>query len=343
MKKKIHTHGGDIYRHEHVVDFSANINFRGMPESVKRAAKEGVDYAAHYPDVACDKLREGIAKRDGVKKEHIICGNGAAELIFSLALALKPSEALLLVPSFYEYEQALLSVDCRIRRYYTKEEQDFQPQEDFLEQITEETEMVFLCNPNNPTGMVLEKDFLRKVLERCEACHALLVLDECFHDFLTDAGAYTMKAYVEHSQHIFILRAFTKMYAMAGLRLGYGFCSNETLMEQLHLVRQPWSVSIPAQMAGRAAVEEVEFVRESVEIITAERSFMRDTLRKKGYQVLDGKANYLFFKGSPFLYEECLEKGFLIRDCSNYEGLSKGWYRITIRTPEENRRLLEIL
>lgn len=343
MERKIHTHGGDIYRHENAVDFSANINFRGMPTSVKEAAQKAVNYCGHYPDTSCEKLREAIETREGIQKQNIICGNGAAELIFSLVLAMKPEHALLPAPSFYEYEQALLSVDCDIHRYVMKEADGFQPMEDYIDYITPQMDMIFLCNPNNPTGMVLEKTFLEKVLKRCEECNTLLVLDECFNDFLENAEGYTMKEYIGKSEHIFILKAFTKMYAMAGLRLGYGFCSNKTLMEKMSVVRQPWSVSIPAQMAGTAAAKEVIFAEESAAIIHKERAFMREELLKKGYYVLDSKANYLFLKGPENLYDTCLEKGFLIRDCSNYEGLEKGWYRITIKSPENNRRLLVIL
>ena len=343
MDKKIHTHGGDIYRHKNVIDYSANINYRGMPDKVKEAAQKALDYCEHYPDSTCDKLREAIAWRESVEKEHIICGNGAAELIFSLVLAIKPKKALLPAPSFYEYEQALLSVGCEIQKYVTEEESDFQPQHDFIEHITPEIDVVFLCNPNNPTGMVLDRDFLEAVLRRCEECNTLFVLDECFNDFLENADTFTMKFFVKTSKNIFILKAFTKMYAMAGLRLGYGFCSSEHLLERMSMVRQPWSVSIPAQMAGTAAAKEVQFAEDSARMIQKERNVMRIGLLKKGYHVLDSKANYLFFKGPEDLYERCLEKGYLIRDCSNYEGLGKGWYRITIKSSEDNKQLLSVL
>lgn len=343
MDRKIHTHGGDIYRHKHTIDFSTNINFRGMPDSVKEAAQKAVEYCVHYPDSTCWKLREAIAMREGISKEHIICGNGAAELIFSLALAMKPKKALLPAPAFYEYEQALLSVDCEIQRYMMKEADGFLPQQDFIDSITSQIDVVFLCNPNNPTGMVLEKGFLEKVVGRCEACDTFLVLDECFNDFLEKSEDYTMKEYIGKSEHIFILRAFTKMYAMAGLRLGYGLCSNKDFMEKMSVVRQPWSVSIPAQMAGAVAAKEVQYALDSTAMIHKERAFMRAELQKKGYFVLDSKANYLFFKGPEDLFERCLQKGFLIRDCSNYEGLSKGWYRVSIKSPQDNRKLLSVL
>lgn len=348
----MHKHGGDIYTHADVLDFSANINFRGMPASVRRAAIEAVDSCRNYPDPECRKLRAAIAVREQETKgadkmqitaDHVICGNGAADLIFALVRAVKPRQALLSAPTFYEYEQALRSVECKIHRYGLREERGFQLQEDLTEQITPETDLVFVCNPNNPTGVVTQRELLEKILRRCEACDALLVVDECFQDFLADSGAYTMKKYLQDSSHLFILKAFTKMYAMAGLRLGYGLCSNRKLLEEMNRNRQPWSVSIPAQMAGIAAAGEVEFAAESRKLIDQERDFLKQGLAEAGYHFLGSQANYIFFRGPEDLYEKCLQQGILIRDCSNYEGLKKGWYRVAVKNHEDNLQLLRVL
>lgn len=338
-----HIHGGDVYRNTEVIDFSANINFRGMPQSVKDAAKQAVELCGNYPDTRCEALREALEKREGISKEHIICGNGAADLIFALVLAKKPKRALLVAPTFYEYEQALCSVDCVNEKHYLLEENGFELKEDFLDKITAQTDIVFLCNPNNPTGLLIERELLEKILKKCEKCDALLVLDECFNDFLECPQNYSMKDHVEKTKHLFLLKAFTKMYAMAGLRLGYGFCGNEELLEKMLFIRQPWSVSIPAQMAGEAAAKETEFAVESAKIIQKEKMKLQEEMRKKGYHVLDSQANYLFFKAPENFGESCMKKGIMVRDCSNYEGLQKGWYRVAVKSPEDNRKLLSIL
>ena len=340
---KKHTHGGDVYRHAQVIDFSANINFRGMPQSVKEAAKQAVELCGNYPDTKCEKLREAIETREEIPKHKIICGNGAADLIFSLVLAKKPKQALLVAPTFFEYEQALCSVDCTNEKYYLSEENGFELKEDFIERITPQMDIVFLCNPNNPTGLLVEKAMLEKILARCEACGTLLVLDECFNDFLEFPDAYSMKDYVLRTKNLFILKAFTKMYAMAGLRLGYGFCNDEELLEMMTLIRQPWSVSIPAQMAGIEAAKEVNFAKESARMIQEEKQKLLGEMQSKGYLVLESKANYLFFKGVDDFDTYCLEKGIMIRNCSNYEGLEKGWYRIAVKSPEDNQKLVSIL
>lgn len=338
-----HKHGGDIYSQEVKMDYSANINPLGMPKAVIQAAYEGILNSVNYPDIHCGKLREALSFKEGIQKEHIICGNGAAELIFSLAAAIKPKKALLAAPGFAEYEQALQINGCEVVYYLLKEDQGFELQEDYLEAITPDLDLLFLCVPNNPTGLVSPKDFLDKILDKCRACNVWMVVDECFNDFLDDAGVYTMKNEITSNDHLFILKAFTKLYAMAGLRLGYGFCSNRELLEKMADSVQPWNVSIPAQMAGTAALREVGFVENSKALIREERQYLSTKMKELGFQVYDSKANFLFFHGPENLAEECKKQGILIRDCSNYYGLSDGYYRIAVRTHEENETLMEIM
>lgn len=338
-----HIHGGDVYRHRDAVDFSANCNPFGTPGSVKKAVALAMEQVCHYPDVHCERLREAVAEYEGVNKEQVICGNGAADLIFSLVLAKKPAAALLTAPTFAEYEQALDTVDCEIRRYVLGRENGFAVGEDFLSQITEDTDMVFLCNPNNPTGVLMTEDFLERVLERCSKTGSFLMLDECFVDFVKEPEKHTMKPRLSQYENLFLLKAFTKRYAMAGVRLGYALCGNKALFTRMQQVTQPWNVSTLAQEAGIAALREREYVERSMESIRREREFLMEEMKKLGYQVFDSCANYIFFKGPLDLYESCLEKGILIRDCSNYYGLEKGYYRVAVRLRRENELLLSAL
>ena len=187
----MHKHGGDIYRNQGLVDYSANINFLGMPEGVRQAAKEAIDASVWYPDPECEALKAAIAQKEGVPAEWIFCGNGAADVIFSFVLALKPKEALLPVPSFYEYRQALESVDCHLREGELKEEEEFCLQSSFTEQIQDDTDVVVLCNPNNPTGQLIDQGLSERIAGRCAETGTYLLMDECFHDFLADGAAHT--------------------------------------------------------------------------------------------------------------------------------------------------------
>ena len=339
----MYKHGGDIYINENMNDFSANINLVGIPERVIRAACEGVRLSYRYPDTECSDLRKAISAAIDISAEQLICGNGAADLIYSLVLALKPKKALLPVPSFYEYEQAMKVVDCDIEYFRMREEQKFLLQEDFIDRIKEDIDIIFLCNPNNPTGNLISQDLMLRIIQKCETYGIWLVVDECFLDFVEHGKEYSVMQQCANAKHLFILKAFTKLYAMPGLRLGYGICGNTELLKNMKKVSQPWNVSIPAQMAGIAALEEENYVTDSLDIINREKNYLMEVLRRLNFRVYGSKANYLFFQAYPGLYALCLEKGILIRDCSNYMGLKEGYYRIVIKGHEDNEQLIKAL
>ena len=258
------------------------------------------------------------------KKEYLICGNGAADLIFSLSRALNPKKALLPAPTFAEYEQALVSVGCEISRYYLKEENDFCIQEDYPDVLKKEKpDIIFLCNPNNPTGITIPQDLLEKILETCSIQGIFMVVDECFLDFVKDPDKHTLKEKLEKYPGLFILKAFTKRYAIPGVRLGYGFCSDREVLDRMEAVTQPWNVSTMAQQAGMAALKESEYVEAGRQIIFRGICIDEGRMRQVGLTVYPSEANYIFFYGPEDLFERCVAKGILIRDCSNYPGLKK--------------------
>lgn len=332
-------HGGDVYRHPDVLDFSSNMNPFGTPEAVIRAASEALSSIRNYPDPLCDELANAIANHEHTDPSHIICGNGAAELLFIYAAAHRPKRALLLAPTFAEYEQALKSVNCHIDFYLLKKEHGFDIREDLTDRLNPDLDLVVLCNPNNPTGLLADPEILLEVLRICRLNKIRLLVDECFLDFCVEENR-SLIPYLNRFPNLFILKAFTKSYAMAGLRLGYGLCSDTAFLEQMHAGMQPWNVSLPAQKAGVAALKEQKYLERAVAYITKERTWMKDELQKCGLNVYDGRADYLFFQGPKGLAQSLLEKGILIRDCSNYRGLDEGYYRIAIRLHEENMKLL---
>ena len=338
-----HIHGGNIYQYKEAADFSANINFHGMPQSVKEAAHAAIDRSVHYPEPDSQSLKAVLAEREGVPESAIICGNGAAELVFSLCHALKPKKALIPVPTFAEYEQALESVGAEVEHVLLKENEEFRIQDSFIDWLHKDLDMIFLCNPNNPTGMLADREFLFKLLRVCREMGIFLVVDECFQDFIREPGQYSLKAQLPRYHNLFLLKAFTKRYAMAGVRLGYGITENEELLEKMTQATQPWNISIPAQAAGIAALKETEYVEKARTLIFEESEFLSKELYKLGMDVFPSQANYLFFKGPENLFEICVAQNVLIRDCSNYPGLGKGFYRVAVRTHEENERLIQAI
>lgn len=335
-----HIHGGNVYKYKNCVDFSANCNPLGTPDTVKEAIIESLSHINDYPQVGYQPLREAVACYEGVSSDEVICGNGAAELIFSLCRALKPQKALLPAPTFAEYEQALESTDCICEHFLLEEKEGFSFKDSFLQTLHEGLDIIFLCNPNNPTGVLTERKFLMQVLKKCQELNIFLVVDECFLDFVKNPEEYTLKEWLREYPNLFLLKAFTKRYAMAGVRLGYGLSANKELLKHMELVTQPWNVSTLAQEAGIAALREQEYVEKGRELIFEERDFLKKEMKQLGFTLFSSQANYIFFKGHKNLFEECVKRGVLIRDCSNYRGLTEGYFRIAVKTHPDNEKLI---
>lgn len=341
MKK--HIHGGDVYKHRDCIDFSANCNPLGTPEAVIRAGEKSLQRIFEYPEVGCLPLRQAIAEYEGTDTEKVICGNGAAELIFTLCQAIRPQKALIPAPTFAEYAQALESVGCEIQRYMLQEENGFHMTDSFIGKLTPDLDIVFLCNPNNPTGVLTPGEFLHRVLQKCQENRIFLVVDECFLDFVENPQSYTLKAELGNYENLFLLKAFTKRYAMAGIRLGYGMTGNRCLLDQMEKCVQPWNISTVAQHCGIAALKERTYVEKGRQLIFEEKKYLLHELRSLGMKLYDSEANYIFFRGTDDLYERCLRQKILVRDCGNYEGLEKGFYRIAVKQHEENEKLIRAL
>lgn len=335
-------HGGDIYQYENILDFSANINPFGTPEGVREAVRNSVDSVKHYPDIFCRELREKIGKAEGVGKENVICGNGAADLIYRLVFAKKPKTALVLAPGFAEYEQALRAHGTEVRYYYLNKE-DFRLKESFLDTLTEDLTMLCICSPNNPTGTTIEPKLLERIRIKCKEKGIFLLMDECFNDFLEEPEQYSLKEKAKSDTNVFLLKAFTKMYGMAGIRLGYGICADRALLEQMYEAGPPWNVSTVAQHAGIAALEDTEYPKRTRAYIKEQREYLYQELSALGIHYWKTEANYIFFQAFEGLKEAMIDEGILIRDCSNYPGLAKGYYRIAVKTKEENQKLVQAL
>lgn len=337
-------HGGDIYAQDIRYDFSANINPLGTPDSVRQAVIDSVNKIHNYPDPRCRLLIKRIAEYEGVPASYVMCGSGAAELIFSFCTASRPKKALELAPTFSEYSAALESVECHVERYTLNKENGFELTDAFLPVLqAERPDVVFLCNPNNPTGRQIEPVLLEKICLICAENNTRLFLDECFLDLSDDGGKSSMKAQLAQCPNLFILKAFTKNYGMAGLRLGYCLCSDRALLERMSKMTQVWNVSTPAQEAGIAALGEREFLARGKAIILEERKRLAEALTQLGFAVFHSDANYILFYCQAAIEEPLAERGILIRNCSNYYGLESGWYRIAVKLKEENEILISAL
>lgn len=341
-------HGGDWAGFEREygrapLDFSANVNPLGMPPGARAAAEAALAQAGSYPDPHCRALREALSAAEGVPPEWILCGNGAADLIYRLAHALRPGRALVTAPSFSEYAAALRAAGCVPGYHPLREADSFALTPDILPRIEPGLDLLFLCEPANPTGQLTDPALLGEILARCADSGTLLVMDECFGAFLDQPGRHSLVPRVAAHPNLLVLKAFTKFYAMAGLRLGYALCRDEALLAALAAAGPPWPVSCVAQAAGAAALADRDYPEATRRLIREERAFLREGLEKAGCRVYGSRANYLFFRAPPGLGAALAEKGILLRDCENYPGLGPGWYRASVRLRAENTILLQNL
>ena len=334
-------HGGNISRIENILDFSANINPLGAPESVKEMLRNSIPDVEKYPDPYCTELRKRLAGHEHIPAANIVCGSGADDLIFRIVHALKPEKALVCAPAFSEYSRALRECGCEVCEHFLAEESGFAVTGNLAARLDSSFDICFLCTPNNPAGRLIQPEILRDIARACDENGIVLLCDECFLGFAEDGGKYSLRSFL--GEKCIVIDAFTKLYAMPGIRLGYAVFGSSDLAERVRGTGQFWSVSSLAQSAGLAALGEEDYVRRTVSFVAAEREFLSAELRSLGAEVFPSAANFLLFRSSTGLAEKMLAEGILIRDCSNFSGLSDGFYRVAVRTREENIRLVSAL
>lgn len=331
-------HGGDIYTNKVKLDFSVNVNPLGIPKGVEEALHRAVVRCQEYPDIRALELTEAVAKQLAVPKEYLLFGNGASEIFMGIMHALKPENVLIPVPSFYGYQYAAEAVESKISYYFLKKENSFLPGEDLFMMLTEDIDILFLAQPNNPTGKRLERDYLGKVLTVCREKGIYVVLDECFISFCEGDASFVSE--IEEYPNLLLVQAFTKLYAIPGVRLGFLVSGNEELVQKIGRQLPEWNLSVFAQEAGIACAKEKEFVEQTVWYVQKERAFLTEQLQKMGLEVFDGEGNFILLYTEKPLYELLLKRGILIRDCRNFKGLKKGYYRLAVKSREENKILL---
>ena len=346
MMRNKFQHGGNIHRTKGILyDFSANTNPLGMPENVKAALKRRVIKWEHYPDPDCSRLNTQLSLWEGIPGRWIACGNGSADLIFRLALADQPRRAMVLAPTFTEYEKALCSVNCEVVHHYLKEDEQFRVTDRLLQAIDETMDMVVLCNPNNPTGQLIEAEMIEKIIDKCCRFGIRLVLDESALDFVQKGAQYSGKQFMARCANLVILKTFSKIFAIPGIRLGYVMSSDSELLHYMGEIGQAWSVSSPAETAGLAALarENEAYVYQTQNMIEQERQYLEQGLQRLGFEVIPSQANFILFKSEWELIEPLKSRSILVRGGDCYEGLSQNYYRIAVRSREENEILLAAL
>lgn len=333
-------HGGDIYRNQVRYDFSVNLNPL-KPKGVEEALHRAVGLCGQYPDIKAEKLKQAVSGMLSVPEDWLLFGNGASELLVAAAHGIGAKQAVIPVPSFYGYEYAAKAAGAQPVYYRLRQECGFSVEQDFKGMLAEGAGMVFLANPNNPTGVLLEHGTAKGLFARCRELGIFVVLDECFIEFC--AGAHSFLPAAAEFENLIIIRAFTKIFSIPGVRLGYMVCKDEKIRGKIAAQLPEWNISCFAQEAGCACAGQADFLRETPGVIEKERRFLEEGLRRKGFLAVPSSANFILFYSDAPLYGRLLEKGILIRDCANFRGLGEGFYRIAVKSREENEILLENL
>lgn len=322
----------------HVIDFSVNTNPLGPPPGVAKALAT-VDFS-RYPDPDARPLRAALADRLRVDAHSLLMGNGSAELIWLIALAfLEPDDRVLIVgPTFGEYERACKIMGAQVVQYHARMDQSFRPEPGKIRQLISrlQPKLVFLCNPNNPTGVLLPSDCIDATLGNSEA---LTIIDEAYATFAPEKADFPRPS---PSAGRILLRSLTKDYALTGLRLGYVVAEPETI-EALETVRPPWSVNGMAQAAGLACLGDPEHLRRSLEAIETAKRYLYTALGALGLHPLGSAANFFLLEvgDAPGFRRQLLEHGCCVRDCTSF-GLPQ-FVRIGVRTLPECQTLVEVI
>lgn len=366
-------HGGNIFQFAHeqriepyeVVDFSANINPLGPSQRGLDALNAQLRYISHYPDATNDDVLNAIADTYEMDKHQIIVGNGAAELLYAICRLPGYTGAFVPAPGFSEYKEALEASKIPVRDIFYRPWEDDNGKPYFevpylaLETFAAELKgqdgriIVFLGNPNNPDGTLLDKDHIRTVASMLKDANSLLVIDESFIDFVGNDplqdNEHSMRSLVNEFDNIIVVHSFTKFYAVPGLRIGAAF-ANETLITQLQQYIPSWSVNTLAQAYTKAALNDVDYIKRTKQELNEERAFMYNALDDiEGITVYPPSANFIFFQVNQegitanYINEELKKYNMIVRNCDSYVGLTNHWVRIAIKDHDTNIKLVDKL
>lgn len=366
-------HGGNIFQFAHeqrielyeVVDFSANINPLGPSQRGLDALNAQLRYISHYPDATNDDVLNAIADTYEMDKHQIIVGNGAAELLYAICRLPGYTGAFVPAPGFSEYKEALEASKIPVRDIFYRPREDDNGKPYFevpylaLETFAAELKgqdgriIVFLGNPNNPDGTLLDKDHIRTVASMLKDANSLLVIDESFIDFVGNDplqdNEHSMRSLVNEFDNIIVVHSFTKFYAVPGLRIGAAF-ANETLITQLQQYIPSWSVNTLAQAYTKAALNDVDYIKRTKQELNEERAFMYNALDDiEGITVYPPSANFILFQVNQegitanYINEELKKYNMIVRNCDSYVGLTNHWVRIAIKDHDTNIKLVDKL
>jgi len=349
----VQIHGGNIaeigrkynLKEDAIIDFSSNINPLGYPRGIQALIRREGHKIVRYPDTNSTELKQEIARRLNLDEKTLLVGNGSIEFIYLIPRVFKPQCVLIPIPTFIEYEKSLLSIACKLR-HIPLEEEHFRVNIDEIIKFLSGVNIVYLCNPNNPTGVLLPESEVKRLLVKAEERGVLVVVDEAFMDF---ADNQSVTDEVKRRKNLIVIKSLTKFFGIPGLRLGY-LVSNSEIIDKMNHYKEPWTVNILAQKIGMACLKDEKFILKTKRFIDRERKYLLTELSKlKGLKPYNSSTNYLLVKivrsglSSDMLYEKMSRQGVVIRDCRSFRGLGDKFVRVAVKRRRENNLLIKKL
>lgn len=357
MSKVPHFHGSDLEEiekyyqipKEEIIGFGANVNPLGISSSVKQKIAENLDLISTYPDRNYTSLKAAIARYCNVDAAHIVIGNGSTELISLLIQHRHPKKALLLGPTYSEYERELNLWGGELLYYDLKAEDDFQLDvETFLAALDDSIDLLILCNPNNPTSSAIYSEDMEKLLAHCQKHHIFVMIDETYVEFAPCVSQVTAMPFVAHYDNFMVLRGISKFYAAPGLRLGYGITSNQAFFEILKTYQNPWTLNSLGAYAGELMLQDIDYIEKTRTLIDTERTKMYERLQKiDALKVYKPVANFILVQilkpnvTSHDVFDFLIRRKLMVRDCASFENLHGEFIRFCVMRPEDNDKLME--
>ncbi|MDX8359779.1 threonine-phosphate decarboxylase CobD [Cytobacillus sp. IB215316] len=328
-----------------IIDFSVNTNPLGAPIALKSEFNKSFHFVTEYPDIESRELYSAISHSENIPASKLFVGNGGSQCIYLLSQLFAGKKVGLLEPTFSEYRTACTAYSCQIQSILLNEFNNWQPQIKRLKALIREVDVMFLCNPNNPTGTVIDEAILLDIIDYARIHHTTVIFDEAFYDFCETS--ISMIKYINEYSHIIILRSLTKMYHLAGIRLGY-VVACENIIERLKTLQPPWSVNGVAQHLGVLCISDKAHVTKTKQLVDEERRRVFQHLAQLHYYVSPSTVNYYLLKDPVYNNQQdlliyLLRQGIVPRHTYNFSGLDGMYIRLAIRTTEENDFLLEVL
>ena len=352
-------HGSDIekicsyynLKKENIVKFGANVNPLGLSPKAGRAIAEHVDILSSYPDREYTSLRNTISNYCNIPADFILPGNGSSELISLLIQERAPKHTLILGPTYSEYSRELTFSGSTQDYYHLQETSDFRPDlEDLFHTLSDGYDFLIICNPNNPTSSAIFRDELKELLAFCKRKNIFVMIDETYVEFAPDISAITAVPLTKQFSNLMVLRGVSKFYAAPGMRFGYGITGNSEFLKTMREKQIPWSLNSLGAFAGEMLFQDHDYYQQTRNLILSERQKMYETIKKlPTFKIYPAYANFLLVKilkdgvTSFDVFERCIQKGLMIRDCSSFQCLEGEYVRFCIQMPEENQRLLDLL